>query len=81
MSNNDLMIEVNLSIDKCGGAEKMALIIEELKKSLGEKFPDAQIVVRKGYFQTIDGIWSNDEAIERDVKFFVEEVRNRIVAP
>ena len=78
MSKN-ITIEVNLSIDKSGGAEKLPVVIEEMEKTLKERYPEAQIIVRKGYFQTIDGIAASDDNVERDVRFLLDAVRNRVL--
>lgn len=76
---SEVKIQANLSIEKSGGAEKLQVVIEKVKEALAEKYPDAQIDVRKGYFQTIDGIWSNNQEIEQDIRNIVDNVRAQVV--
>lgn len=74
-----LEIQVNLSIDKSGGPEKLPLVIEKIREVINVKYPDAKISVRKGYFQTIDGLWANDQEVERDIFNIVENVRKQVL--
>ena len=76
---NNLEIQVNLSIDRSGGAEKLPIVIEKIKEILISKYPNANIAVRKGYFQTIDGIWSNDSDVERELFTIVADVRKQVL--
>ena len=76
---NNLEIQVNLSIDRSGGAEKLPIVIEKIKEILISKYTNANIAVRKGYFQTIDGIWSNDSDVERELFTIVADVRKQVL--
>ncbi len=74
-----LEIQVNLSIEKSGGKENLEIIINKVKSRLTEKYPNAEISVRKGYFQTIDGLWSNNSEVENDIFEIVKSVRQEVV--
>lgn len=76
---SDIQIQANLSIEKSGGAEKLQIVIEKVRENLEKKYPNAKIDVRKGYFQTIDGIWSNNPDVEIDIRSIVENVRAEVV--
>ncbi len=76
---SEVKIQANLSIEKSGGAEKLQIVIDKVREALSEKYPNAQIDVRKGYFQTIDGIWSNNQEIEQDIRNIVDNVRAQVV--
>lgn len=71
------VIEVNLSIKKCGGEEGLKTVIDAVKEALTSKYPEAEIKVRKGFFETIDGIYSNDLYTEGEVRQLVNTVRER----
>lgn len=75
-----IQIQANLSIERSGGAENLAKVIEKTATLLRLQFPDADISVRKGYFQTIDGIWSNDPTIENDIRKAVAVAREQVLA-
>lgn len=72
-----MYIEVNLSIEKCGGKEMLPLVIQNVEEALKQKFPEAEIVVRKGFFRTIDGIFSDDLYTEGEARQLVNLVRER----
>ncbi|MBQ3033173.1 MAG: hypothetical protein IJD28_02235 [Deferribacterales bacterium] len=74
-----LEIQINLSVDKSGGEEKLPVVIEKIKEAVTSKYPQADIVVRKGYFKTIDGIWSSDSTIENDIKNIIADVRKQVL--
>ncbi|MDE7168606.1 MAG: hypothetical protein K2N67_00230 [Mucispirillum sp.] len=79
MSEN-LKIEVNLSIDRSGGDDGLPKVIDAVEKALKAEYTDAEIAVRKGFFQTIDGIWASDSGIENDIRFILDEVRKRVLS-
>lgn len=74
-----LSIEVNLSIEKSGGKENLDKLILALSKELPIRYPSAKIAVRKGFFQTIDGITINDDKVYLDVVELLEEYRANIL--
>lgn len=76
-----LQIQANLSIERSGGAENLQKVIALTETMLKEKFPDANISVRKGFFQTIDGIWASDSVAERAVMQTVAEARKKVLNP
>lgn len=72
-----MYIEVNLSIEKSGGEEMLPKVIADVEQALKEKYPEAQIIVRKGFFKTIDGIFSDDLYTEGQVRQLVNLVREK----
>ena len=74
-----MYIEVNLSIDKSGGEENLPKVIEAVKEAVTGKFPEAEVIVRKGFFKTIDGIYSDDLYAEGEVRQLVNTVRERVL--
>lgn len=76
---NHLSIEVNLSIEKSGGKEKLDKLIAMLSEELPQRYPTAKIAVRKGFFQTIDGITINDDKVYLDVIELIEEYRSKLL--
>ena len=76
---NNLVIEVNLSIVNSGGEERLPEVIEAIDQALNQKFPGAKISVRKGFFKTIDGISSSDYYVEGEVRDLVKIVRERVL--
>lgn len=75
-----MYIEINLSIDKSGGDENLPKVIEAVKEAVQGKFPEAEIKVRKGFFKTIDGIYSDDLYAEGEVRQLVNTVRERVLS-
>lgn len=75
----DIQIQANLSVERSGGTENLKKVIEETDKILKNKFPEAEITVRKGFFQTIDGIWSNDPEAEYETRQAVTEARQKVL--
>lgn len=75
-----MYIEVNLSIEKSGGEERLPIVIDSIKEAVTQKFPEADIVVRKGFFKTIDGIYSDDLYAEGEVRQLVNTVRERALS-
>jgi len=75
------MIEVNLSVEKSGGEEKLSLIINALRDKIIAKYPDADVVVRKGFFTTVDGITISepDADINTDIRILLAKVRTEIL--
>ena len=69
-----MYIEVNLSIDKSGGESTLP---EVIKEALHQKYPEAEIIVRKGFFKTIDGIFSDDLYTEGEVRQLVNLIREK----
>ncbi len=67
-----MYIEINLSIEKSGGEEN-------LPKAVKEKFPEAEVIVRKGFFKTIDGVYSDDLYAEGEVRQLINTVRERVL--
>lgn len=76
-----LQIQANLSIERSGGAENLQKVIALTETMLKEKFPNAEISVRKGFFQTIDGIWASDSKTERAVAETVAAARRKVLNP
>lgn len=74
-----MYIEINLSIDKSGGEENLPKVIEAVKEAITGKFPEAEVIVRKGFFKTIDGIYSDDLYAEGEVRQLVNTVRERVL--
>lgn len=74
-----MYIEINLSIDKSGGEENLPKVIEAVKEAVTGKFPEAEVIVRKGFFKTIDGIYSDDIYAEGEVRQLVNTVRERVL--
>lgn len=74
-----MYIEINLSIDKSGGEENLPKVIEAVKEAVTGKFPEAEVIVRKGFFKTIDGIYSDDLYVEGEVRQLVNTVRERVL--
>lgn len=72
-----MYIEVNLSIDKSGGETMLEEVIKNVEDAVKQKFPEAEVVVRKGFFKTIDGIFSDDLYTEGEVRQLVNLVRER----
>lgn len=75
-----MYIEVNLSIEKSGGEERLPVVIDNIKEAVTQKFPEADVVVRKGFFKTIDGIYSDDLYAEGEVRQLVNTVRERTLS-
>ncbi len=75
-----MYIEVNLSIDKSGGEEMLPSVLKAVQDALESKFPNSEIVVRKGFFKTIDGIFSDDLYTEGEARQLVNTVRERILS-
>lgn len=75
-----VQIQANLSIDRSGGADKLPIVIDGVQKELEKAFPGADIAVRKGFFQTIDGIWSSKPEYESKIQNIVAEVRRKVLA-
>lgn len=75
-----MYIEVNLSIEKSGGEDKLPMVIDNVKEAVIQKFPEADVVVRKGFFKTIDGIYSDDLYAEGEVRQLVNIVRKRALS-
>lgn len=75
-----IQIQANLSIERSGGAENLAKVIEKTETILRLQFPGADISVRKGYFQTIDGIWASDPTIEKDIRKAIAIAREQVSA-
>lgn len=74
-----MYIEVNLSIEKSGGEELIQKMISDISDALKDRFPDAEIIVRKGFFKTIDGIYSDNALIENQVRDIIRIVRERVL--
>lgn len=75
-----IIIQANLSIERCGGEENLEKVIKKTKTILGLQFPQAEISVRKGYFQTIDGFWSSDPNLEKDIRKAVSIAREQVLS-
>lgn len=75
-----MYIEVNLSIEKSGGEEMLPQVIEAIQEALESKFPEYSVVVRKGFFKTIDGIFSDDLYAEGEARQLVNLVRGRVLS-
>ncbi len=75
-----MYIEVNLSIDKSGGEVNLPTVIGAVQEAVKGKFPEADVVVRKGFFKTIDGIYSDDLYAEGEVRQLVNTVRERVLS-
>lgn len=76
---SNINIEVNLSIVNSGGEERLAEVIEAIDLALKQKYKGANVVVRKGFFKTVDGIFVNDLYIEGEVRNLVKIVRERVL--
>ncbi len=74
-----MYIELNLSIDKSGGEEMLPQVIDAVKEALESKFPNDEIVVRKGFFKTIDGVYCEDLYIEGEARQLLNLVRERVL--
>lgn len=74
-----MYIEINLSIEKSGGEENLPKVIEAVKEAVSSKFPEAEVVVRKGFFKTIDGIFSDDLYAEGEARQLLKIVRERVL--
>lgn len=74
-----LQIKVNLSIENSGGEANLPIVIDAVKEAIVEKYPDAEVQVIKGFFQTIDGIWSNDSSVDMDVRGIVFQAREKVL--
>lgn len=72
-----MYIEVNLSVDKSGGEGMLPEVITNVEEAIAQKFPEAEVIVRKGFFKTIDGIFSDDLYTEGEVRQLVNLVRER----
>ena len=44
-----MYIEINLSIEKSGGEENLPKVINAVSEAVKEKFPEAEVIVRKGF--------------------------------
>ncbi len=75
-----MYIEINLSIDKSGGEANISKVIEAVREAVTGKFPEAEVIVRKGFFKTIDGIYSDDLYAEGEVRQLVNTVRERFLS-
>lgn len=75
-----MYIEVNLSINKSGGEANLPAVICAVQEAVKGKFPEAEVVVRKGFFKTIDGIYSDDLYVEGEVRQLVNTVRERVLS-
>ncbi len=75
-----MYIEINLSIDKSGGEANIPKVIEAVREAVMGKFPEAEVIVRKGFFKTIDGIYSDDLYAEGEVRQLVNTVRERFLS-
>lgn len=74
-----MYIEINLSIEKSGGEERIAEVTDAVKMAVQGKFPKAEVVVRKGFFKTIDGIYSDDLYAEGEARQLLNTVRERVL--
>ena len=72
-----MYIEVNLSIDKSGGESTLPEVNTNVEEALHQKYPEAEIIVRKGFFKTIDGIFSDDLYTEGEVRQLVNLIREK----
>ena len=72
-----MYIEINLSIDKSGGESTLPEVITNVEEALPQKYPEAEVVVRKGFFKTIDGIFSDDLYTEGEVRQLVNLIREK----
>ncbi len=75
-----MYIEINLSIEKSGGETNLPKVIDAVQEAVKGKFPEAEVVVRKGFFKTIDGIFSDDLYAEGEVRQLVNTVRERVLS-
>lgn len=75
-----MYIEINLSIDKSGGEVNLPTVIGAVQEAVKGKFPEAEVIVRKGFFKTIDGIYSDDLYAEGEVRQLVNTVRERVLS-
>ncbi|MCX4360150.1 hypothetical protein [Mucispirillum schaedleri] len=74
-----MYIEINLSIEKSGGEENLPKVINAVSEAVKEKFPEAEVIVRKGFFKTIDGVYSDDLYAEGEVRQLINTVRERVL--
>ncbi len=75
-----MYIEINLSIEKSGGEENLPKVINAVSEAVKEKFPEAEVIVRKGFFKTIDGVYSADDLYaEGEVRQLINTVRERVL--
>ena len=74
-----MYIEINLSIEKSGGEENLPKVVEAVKEAVSGKFPDAEVIVRKGFFKTIDGVYSDDLYAEGEARQLLKIVRERVL--
>ncbi len=77
---SDLTITVNLSIEKSGGDQGLPTVIDAVQKALVEMYPNAEVVVRKGFFQTVDAIVANDPSVEEDIRNIVFAARDAVLS-
>lgn len=75
-----MYIEINLSIDKSGGEDNISKVISAVEEAVKGKFPQAEVVVRKGFFKTIDGVYSDDLYAEGESRQILETVRERVLS-
>ncbi len=75
-----MYIEINLSIDKSGGEDNISKVISAVEEAVKEKFPQAEVIVRKGFFKTIDGVYSDDLYAEGESRQILETVRERVLS-
>ncbi|MDE7315334.1 MAG: hypothetical protein K2N11_06490 [Mucispirillum sp.] len=74
-----MYIEINLSIEKSGGEANLPRVITAVKEAVKGKFPEAEVIVRKGFFKTIDGVYSDDLYAEGEVRQLVNTIRERVL--
>lgn len=74
-----MYIEINLSIEKSGGEENLPKVINAVSEAVKEKFLEAEVIVRKGFFKTIDGVYSDDLYAEGEVRQLINTVRERVL--
>ena len=74
-----MYIEINLSIEKSGGEENLPKVINAVSEAVKEKFAEAEVFVRKGFFKTIDGVYSDDLYAEGEVRQLINTVRERVL--
>ena len=75
-----MYIEINLSIEKSGGEANLPKVIDAVQEAVKGQVPEAEVVVRKGFFKTIDGIFSDDLYAEGEVRQLVNTVRERVLS-
>ena len=54
-------------------------VINAVSEAVKEKFPEAEVIVRKGFFKTIDGVYSDDLYAEGEVRQLINTVRERVL--